>query len=280
MNVRMKRQNFKAGAMCVYIDLKGASTSQTSGVCGSGCGKLFPGRGGGKFPCKNCRAGVGIWGGMCPCKEFMTTNQIFTHKFRIPTKQPPIKAPVIDKNKIRRLSVDCLETFKKTPFGRIAWQHKATAKLARTLAKTCALDRYGSKKNGNEKKNAMMGSMCTSVRMMVRKSKTDPLLCKMLAKCGSKSKKCLLEKKRTPGKFMERKRRLVQPANNKAGGGGGGGGDKIAGLERQQQRKGNKTRQRKRTGAGTGKYTGCKVTKQWANKHLNWCKWSGWDQWS
>jgi hypothetical protein len=244
MKARIKRQNFRAGAMCIYVSLKGgAKSSQTTGVCGSGCGKLYNGRGGGKFPCKNCRTGVGVWGGICPCKEHMTTNQIFTNKFRIPVKQPPIKKPAVDKRRLRRLTDGCTKQFRATPFGKLAWQHARTRRLAVTLAKQCGLDRYTSKKQGN--KNAMEGNVCTSVRMMVRKSKTDMLLCKILAKCGSKSKKCILEKKRTPGKFMERKRRVVvNPVKTQARGGGGG-------------------------------ISPCDVKQ----KGISWCNWAGWSDW-
>ena len=42
---------------------------------------------------------------------------------------------------------------------------------------------------------------------------------------------------------------------------------------------GGHVRTRARDGAGHGKVKGCKVTKAWANAHLQWCPWGGWGDW-
>jgi hypothetical protein len=54
---------------------------------------------------------------------------------------------------------------------------------------------------------------------------------------------------------------------------------RVQGDEKQMEKRGNKTRSRKRTGAGRGRPRGCKVTRAWANSHLSWCKWSSWSSW-
>lgn len=271
MSVRISRQNFRSGAMCVYVSLKGgAKASQNNGICGSGCGKLYGGRGGGRFPCNDCRTGAGVWGGMCNCKKYLTNNQIFSNKFRQPRKMKPVAKPRVNKARLKKLTEGCLSKFAATPFGRVAMRHRALKKVANTAAKACGLDRYSSKKQGN--KNAMLGVVCTKTRMMVKKSKPNGVLCQVLNRCGSKSKKCGLKRKRPPKAFMARKRR-VKGVNK------GGGAPPVEARQKQVERRGGKLRRRARDGAGHGNPKGCKVTQAWANSHVKWCPWAGWSGW-
>ena len=42
---------------------------------------------------------------------------------------------------------------------------------------------------------------------------------------------------------------------------------------------GESKRARQRQGEGHGTVKGCKVTKDWANTHLDWCPWGEWNSW-
>jgi len=85
---------------------------------------------------------------------------------------------------------------------------------------------------------------------------------------------------RTPAKKPRRRnsRRRRRRQRNR-GNVGRKGGKKILGDEVQVEKRGHKRRHRGRKGAGRGNPKGCKVTKAWANAHLEWCKWSGWSGW-
>lgn len=193
-----------------------------------------------------------MWGGLCGFKQFLTkNNQIFTNKFRIPRKQPKIHKPKIDKAKLRRLTAGCMSAFKTTPVGREAMKHRFLAKVAKTASKSCGLDRYAKKNAGN--KNAMIGSICTQTRMLVKKSRPSGVLCRVLRKCGSKSKKCDLPKKRPRGKLMARKRRVVKVNRNRNG-----------------------RRGRRKTCAEVRKFN---RNLRRNGQTADWCPWVGWSRW-
>jgi len=55
----------------------------------------------------------------------------------------------------------------------------------------------------------------------------------------------------------------------------------VEATERQKQEQAGKTRSRSRDGAGDGDViTPCKATVAWADSHLDWCPWGGWEPWA
>ena len=201
--------------MGVVVSLyKGAKVSDTNGICGTTCSKLHKPKTTGrrsrgkKYPCKDCLVGVGYFGALCPCTEFVAKGgkQVFKTKFkrvskgRVPKKPSKKKQKMMIKN-FKRQMAKCDRSFKRTSFGRLAWRHKALRRSITRAAKACAFDRIASK--GGNKRN-MKKSVCQVVRLAIKRSKPSKLLCRIVKRCGMKSKKC---RSRRRGSRRRRSRR-------------------------------------------------------------------------
>lgn len=288
MKVRLWKSFFKKGAMGVVVSLyKGAKVSDTNGICGTTCSKLHKPKTTGrrsrgkKYPCKDCLVGVGYFGALCPCTEFVAKGgkQVFKTKFkrvskgRVPKKPSKKKQKMMIKN-FKRQMAKCDRSFKRTSFGRLAWRHKALRRSITRAAKACAFDRIASK--GGNKRN-MKKSVCQVVRLAIKRSKPSKLLCRIVKRCGMKSKKCRKpappsrRRRKAAGRRRRsrRRRRKISKQRPKRKIRRG----VVFGIQKNARRSSRRRRsRRRRSRSGCPKYKG---------KHTPWCPWSGWlDKWT
>jgi len=98
LDYRGKKMQVRLTPGAAFVTLRGGARPEHSdGVCGGKKEYKNSGRGGrqrqigrvktnGKFPCNDCKLGVGVWGAQCDCKQFMLSrsDQLFSRKFAGP----------------------------------------------------------------------------------------------------------------------------------------------------------------------------------------------------
>lgn len=204
------------GGAFVYLR-GGARPQQSKGVCGGpkeykpkakrGNRRMIGGvKAGGKFPCADCYTGIGVWGAQCDCKQYVLSRnaQIFRKKFPGPVGKPMKKAKPVKnaRNKaadIKKQTEKCWRAFSRTPIGKMVMRHKKLKTTAWRMARGCALDHiagFKPKKKGVKNRNRMIANTCREARNQIRPKKPDPYLCRVVAKCGLKSKACDVKPKR------------------------------------------------------------------------------------
>lgn len=218
LDYRGKKLQARLTAGGAYVTLRNAAhVEQTNGVCGGKSMYKSLGKKGnwringrvvkknGLFACNDCKLGVGVWGAQCDCKQYMLSSarQFFSRKFAGPKSKKVKKFRksklVIRKQKIRHLTSQCVRAFYRTPIGKLTMRHKTLRLTISRFARGCALDRlagFKPKKTGN--RNRMVANVCRAARAMANGKKPKKMLCRIVAKCGLKSKKCDVSKpKRT-----------------------------------------------------------------------------------
>jgi len=188
--VRVRRIAEKGGdearrRVDVYISLKGgAKASANSGLCGTA--KMYPGLAGkGRFPCKGCRTDTAFhFQALCACDEWRVVNsQLFAHKLflKAAAEHELHLARVASIRKEQGSKASCLRSFKHTSFGRLAVRHHTLKSIVDRAARGCALDMLA---NETGTRSDMQKSVCREMRIGVKASNPNKLLCRIRKRCA------------------------------------------------------------------------------------------------